>query len=342
MAIKNSLLKLLAIIILLGFQQTYAQYNFSKLDEILLSKKRAFGGNVCLLIYKDDKTIYENNLGDYNKNTAEPIASCSKWLTAALVMTFVDEGKISVDDYVGKYLPEFSKGDKAKIKIRHCLSHTTGIHSEPITMRLLMARKKYKSLTEEVADFANEPLIAEPGQAFAYSNIGLNVVGHILEVISGKDFETLFQERIAKPIEMTSTTFIGKQVYNPSGGATSTASDYIKFLSMILHKGNYNGKQVLSEKSVELMQTSKTENAKVLYVPDGGKGFEYAFGEWVQEKDNSGKSTFISSPGLFGTYPFIDIKRNYAAIVFVKNLKVRNRRENNLVIKQAVDEALQK
>ena len=343
MSYRNAIIRIIFIgALFFSFQIIHAQYNFSQLDKVLASKKRVLGGNVSMLIYKDEKIIYEHNLGDYDKNTIEPIASCSKWFTAALVMTFVDEEKISVDDNIGKYLPEFSKGDKAKIKIKHCLSHTTGIKSEPITLASIIARKKFKTLSDEVNSFASEPMVGEPGHVFAYSTIGLNTAGRILEVISWKDFETLFQERIAKPLGMSNTTFIGKQACNPSGGATSTASDYIKFLSMILYKGNYNGKQILSEKSIELMQTSQTTNAKVLYTPEGAENFEYAFGEWIQNKDKTGKSIVISSPGLFGTFPFIDLEKNYAAIVFVKNLKVRNRRENDAAIKLAVDQSIRK
>jgi len=328
--------------LLFCFQIMDAQYNFSQLDQVLTAQKRILGGNVSVLIYKNENIIYENNLGNYNKNTLEPIASCSKWLTAALVMTFVDEGKLSLEDNVWKYLPEFSKNGMENIKIKNCLSHTTGIESEPITLASLIARKKYKTLAEEVTGFASKPIVGESGQVFAYSSIGLNIAGRILEVLSGKDFETLFQERIAKPLEMGSTTFTNKTACNPSGGALSTASDYMKFLSMILHEGTYNGKQILSKKSIEMMQISRTVDVKVLYTPQGAEIFEYGFGEWIQEKDKTGKSIVVSSPGLFGTFPFIDLKRNYAAIVFVKNLKTKNRRITDSAIKNAIDQSLEK
>jgi CubicO group peptidase (beta-lactamase class C family) len=96
------------------------------LNKVLKSKQRQLGGNVCLLVYRNDKIILERNLGNYNKNTIEPIASCSKWYTAALAMTFIDKGLISPDDTIGKYLPLFTKYHKGFITIRQCLSHTTG------------------------------------------------------------------------------------------------------------------------------------------------------------------------------------------------------------------------
>jgi CubicO group peptidase (beta-lactamase class C family) len=318
----------------------YAQNDFAALNQVLTSKRRALGGNVATLIYKDNQIVYESSLGTYNKNTRERIASCSKWLTAALVMTFVDEGTLSLEDPVRKYLPEFNNNGKEGIRIKHCLSHTTGIESEPVTLRSIMAERKFASLAEEVNSFASLPMPGEPGKVFAYSTIGLNIAGRILEVISKKDFETLFQERIGKPLGMIQTSFSDERATNPSGGAFSTADDYMKFLVMMLNKGTYYGKRILSEKSVDLMETSQTSNAKVLYTPDAGEGAEYALGEWVMEKDKDGKSSVVSSPGLFGTFPVIDLKRNYAAIVFVKNLRIKNRKENYYAIKQAIDVSL--
>jgi len=330
----------LTLLLIFSFQFTSAQYDFSRLDQVLVSKKRALGGDICMIVYKDDRIVYERNIGDYDKNTIKPIASCSKWFTAAMVMTFVEEGKFSLNDYVGKYLPEFTKDGKEFIKIRHCLSHTTGIESEPVNLHSLMAHRKFKSLADEVNTFAQKPMAGEPGKVFSYGTIGLNIAGRIMEVVSTKDFETIFQERIARPLGMTNSTFNNGKAVNPSGGAASTASDYMKFLMMILHKGEFHGKQILSPKSVEMMQVSQTAGIKTLYVPDGGEGFEYAFGEWVQAKDKNGNSLVVSSSGLFGTYPLVDKVRNYAAIVFVKNLKIRNRKETYSAIEESIDQSL--
>lgn len=99
----------------------YAQYNFTELDKKLEEKKALFGGDMVALIMKGDSLIYKKEMGDFNTKTQAPIASCSKWLTAALVMIMVDEGKISLDDKVEKYLPVFEKYGKSYITIRHCL-----------------------------------------------------------------------------------------------------------------------------------------------------------------------------------------------------------------------------
>jgi CubicO group peptidase (beta-lactamase class C family) len=339
---KNILTLVMVSTFLLAIQLGNAQSIFSDVDHVLDEKQRILGGNVCALILKNSKVVYTYQLGHYDENTQEPIASCSKWLTAALVMTFVDEGKLSVDEPVSKYLPGFSEGGKEKILIRHCLSHTTGIQSERITIASLRKRKQYATLGDEVNNFSAKPMVGEPGTVFAYSNIGINIAGRILEVISGKDFETLFQERIAHPLGMTRTTFIGKQAVNPSGSAKSTASDYLKFLEMMLHQGNFHGKQILSERSVRAMQISQTAMAKVLYVPQQGEGIEYAFGEWLLMKDEKNRGIIVGSPGLFGTYPCINWAQNYASIIFVKNLRIKGRKETYHAIQNVIDEAMVK
>ena len=316
------------------------QDQFDRVTRVLESKKKVLGGNVCMLIFKDNHLVFVENLGNYTRKTPEMIASCSKWLTAALAATFIDEGKISPKDTIGKYLPVFTRYGKGNITIGQCMSHTSGIKSGQITLRTLIERRKISSLDEEMNLFAAKPMSGKPGEVFSYGNIGLNIVGRILEVASHQDFETLFQERIAKPLAMKNTTFKMGKAVNPSGGATSTASDYMNFLQMILQKGTFNGKQIISEKTIELMQISRTVRAKVVYSPNEAAGFEYGWGEWILEKDEIGNSTVVCSPGLFGTYPWVDLQHKYAAIVFVKNIQVKDRQKNYQEIRDSVNAAL--
>lgn len=322
---------------LLMIRPASGQDRFDRVTRVLESKRQVLGGNVCMLIFKDNHIVFEKNLGSYTHDSPEMIASCSKWLTAALIVTFIDEGKISAEDTIGKYLPIFSRYGKGNITVSQCMSHTSGIESGQITLGSLMERRKIASLAEEVDLFAKKPMAGKPGEVFGYGTIGLNIVGRILEVITNRDFETLFQERIAKPLSMNHSTFSKGKAVNSSGGATSTAADYMNFLQMILQKGAFKGKQIIRSKTIDLMQISRTVNAKVVYSPDEAKGFEYGWGEWILEKDKDGNSTVISSPGLFGTYPWIDLQRNYAAIVFVRNIRFKDRQKNYQLIRDAVN-----
>jgi len=119
---------------------------------------------------------------------------------------------------------------------------------------------------------------------------------------------------------MRNTSFSSLDAINPSGGAVSTASDYMNFLIMLLNKGEFNGKRILSEKSIAEMQQMRTNSSSIKYAPKLAEGFNYGFGEWIQETDENGKTTVVSCPGLFGTWPLIDLCRGYASIIFTNSL----------------------
>lgn len=328
----------LLVFLLLVLQSARAQYNFSKADALLQQKQQQLGGNVVTLVYKDGKIIYQKEMGDFKANTPARIASCSKWLTAALVMTFVDEGKLNLDDPVGKYLPVFNNYNKNYITVRQCLSHTSGIAAEKPGLAGILKLSRYSTLEAEVNDFASKNDIeAKPGTTFRYSSVGLNTVGRILEVIAKKPFDRLMQDRIFKPLNMKSSSFASEKAVNPSGGAISTAADYLNFLVMLLNKGNFNGKRILSEAAVAEMQQSRTDGLTIAYTPAAGEGYGYGYGEWVQEKDAAGHSTVISSPGLFGTWPMVDYTHGYAAIIFVKTLLNEQRKDVYLDLKKIFD-----
>ena len=329
------------LIFLLFFQGIHAQYNFVTLDHKMDASKKELGGGVVTLIYKDGKLIYQKAEGEFTAKTQAPNASCSKWLTAALVMSFVDQGKISLDDKVSKYIPIFSSYSKGYITIRDCLSHMTGIKSDPNLISRMMERKSFTSLEEEVIDFASKKEIqSNPGLEFRYSNIGLNIAGRIVEIVGKRGFEQLMQERITRPLLMRNTSFSSLDAVNPSGGAISTANDYMNFLVMILNKGEFNGKRILSEKSINEMHTLRTNTGTIKFAPKVAEGFNYGLGEWIQDTDENGKATVVSCPGLFGTWPLVDLCRGYACIVFTNSLLKESQRGIYKDIKAIIDEQM--
>jgi CubicO group peptidase (beta-lactamase class C family) len=332
---------------LLFFQPVFSQLNFSELDKKLEENQKLLGKDLVVMICsketpfnkKNDSIIYKKEVGEYKSKTIAPIASCSKWLTAALVMQFVDEGKISLDDPVVKYIPIFEKYMKNYITIRHCLSHQTGIQSEPIRILKLFERKKFESLEDEVNSFAAKEIQANPGTEFRYSNIGLNIAARVLEVVSKRKFDQLIRQKLFIPLGMRNTTFstLDGSPPNPSGGAKSTAEDYSKFMVMMLNKGNYHGKQILSEESVNEMMKAQTFPEFIKYAPKSAEGFNYASGSWVLEENEDGVAKVLASPGLFGTWPMVDFCRGYTYIVFVKNLLGEERAEVHLEMKKLID-----
>ena len=273
---------------LLLLQPASAQYNWDDLNTELEAKQKLLGTNVVAMIWKGDSLVYKKEMGEFNSKTQAPIASCSKWLTAALVMQFVDEGKLSLDDKIIKWLPGYEKYFKSYITIRHCLSHMTGISDEANFFKRILQRKKFSSLEEEVNSFAARDIRANPGTDFWYGNVGLNIAGRILEIISKRRFDVLIKSKLFNPMGMRKTTFstLDGSPLNPSGGAMSTADDYMKFLVMLMNKGKYNGVQVLSENSVNEMIKVQNKAEQIKYAPKAAAGYTYASGSWVIEEEN--------------------------------------------------------
>jgi CubicO group peptidase (beta-lactamase class C family) len=329
----------LVLISMLFFQSLMAQYDFSGVDRKLEEYKKELGKDAFIMVYKDGKTIYQKGIGEFTPKTQVPIGNASQWLTAALVMAYVDAGKLSLDDKVSKFIPVLTKYSKGFITIRDCLAHLTGLESDRSFN--LLGKKKYSSLEDEVNDFiAKKEIESNPGLEFRYSSIGMNIAGRVLEILNHRSFEQLMQEKITRPLMMRNTSFSSFNSVNPSSGAVSTPNDYLNFVSMILNKGIFNGKQVLSEKAVNAMLTAATTPAMMKLVPKTDAGFNYGFGNWIMELDENGNATIVGHPGLTGTWPVVDKCRNYAAVVFTKGTLGEEKKEVYLDIKKALDEQL--
>jgi len=359
----------LAIIALVFFlvatDASRAQSHFTKLDNWMETHTKDIGGRAILVIYKDGTIIYdksvnamsrrqksmneyiEKKLGndpekeDYTMTTRQPIASCSKWLSAAVIMSFVDEGKLRLDDTVGSWLPVLSLHGKGGITISECLSHLTGI-KEPPLKETLRKMKNIESMDQAIEEIAKMPMEGEPGKVFHYSNAGLQIAAAVVEKISAQSFEELFAERIALPLGMKNTDFGKRKIAYPAGGASSTPEDYLAFLTMILRKGNFNGKQILSEKSIEEMENNRiTPGIRIAYSPSEASGFGYGYGEWIVH-DPTGKSNeWVTSPGLFGSFPWIENEKQYAAFLMTFYINGKGRNERYLELKRLVDETVQ-
>lgn len=322
----------------------YAQspYNFAAVNKLIQDSAatRFSFGNVVVLVQKNDSLIYWSNPNIlYNPLSATQIASASKWISAAVVLSVVDDGLVSLDDTIGKYLPLFTLKKKGNITIRQCLSHTSGLPGG--------SKQGYEfngvfpfyglnlTLAQAVDSIAlNVPLQYQPGHGFAYGNLGMHVVGRVMEVATGKSWNTLFAERIATKCEMTSTSYTNNSPTHPiiAGGITTTANDYMNFLKMILHKGMYNATQVLSPAAVDEMFKDQTHSAPVLDVPSvypvnppfhpyAADTIRYGLGTWQDVVNPStGFTEQISSPGFFSTYPWVDRCRNMRGVIFTSTL----------------------
>lgn len=335
--------------------------NTDKLDQWLNNNVKEMGGRTILVVWKDGRIVYdisinemtrrqkmvnkfvarrqkkEADLSDYTMTSRQPIASCSKWLSAALIMTFVDEGRLRLSDTVGKYLPVLSAHGKGNITISQCLSHQTGINEPPLKGSLKNMRS-IQSMDEAIQYIADMPMEGRPGTVFHYSNTGLQIAGAVIEKIGGESFEDLFAQRIARLLNMKNTDFGHGRVAMPAGGASSTPEDYLHFLEMILHKGSFEGRRILSEKSVAEMQVDRiTPDVKVAYSPVPTENIGYGYGEWVVRPDDR----TVTSPGLFGSIPWVDNDKGYCAFLMTFYIKNDNREARFRELKQLVDETME-
>ncbi|WP_289058364.1 class A beta-lactamase-related serine hydrolase [uncultured Flavobacterium sp.] len=294
------------------------KYDFSAVDhKIKTWIDSSYYGGASIMVFQDNKVLYEKYFGNYDKHTQVFIASSGKWLAAAAIASVVERTNLSWDDKVKKWLPEF-KDAKGEATLRQLLSHTSGF---PDYQPADSITDNYQTLKESVSHIVNLPAQARPGMEFHYGGLAMQVAGRMAELAYGKDFESIFQENIALPLEMKNTHFIpvddsGGHSPMLGGGAKSTLSDYCHFLEMIMGEGNYNGRTILSKKSIQEMQgdqvgSSKISNAEYVDRVRAEKhNGIYGLGEWREELDKKGNAVLISSPSWAGAYPWIDKTTN--------------------------------
>ncbi|WP_276500183.1 serine hydrolase domain-containing protein [Terrimonas pollutisoli] len=308
------------------------EYDFSFLSNKILGwVDSGYYNGASILIAKDNKVIYKNYFGSYKPETVVFIASAGKWLAAATIAAIVDEGKLSWYDKVKKWLPEFTDA-KGEATLAQLLSHTAGYpdyqpDDQPIDI--------YQNLKESVAQIVNLPADTLPGTKFKYGGLSMQVAGRMAELATGKDWETLFQQKIAIPLSMYSTHFTpvdssGGHAPMLGGGARTTLQDYTNFLAMIFNNGVYKGKRILSVNAIRAMQADHVLNAKV----NTGEFVEnvrgslrkdiYGLGEWREEVNEKGEATLISSPSWAGAYPWIDKKNNVYGFFMTHIVQTKN------------------
>jgi CubicO group peptidase (beta-lactamase class C family) len=324
---------------------------------------------VVTLVMRDGKPIHHAAAGMADIERKIPmktdsvfwIASMTKSMSATVIMTLVDEGKLSLDEPASKWLPDLAKVKLANgelpsrpITLRDLMSHTSGLAFPP-----RKADEGSHSLKSYTALLVKAPLAFEPGSAYEYG-FGLTVAGRIAEIVSQKPFDVLMQERILTPLGMNDTAFhpddrlrariartyktddeseklvrghnpfvtldtFERRMTEPSGGLFSTALDMSKFYQMILDGGVLAGKQIVSEKSIEEM--TRPHQA-------GGKTLTYGLG-WQCSQPNKPaipgySSNSFGHGGAFGTHGWIDAEQKIVAVYMVQNVHVKSGNARNV------------
>jgi D-alanyl-D-alanine carboxypeptidase len=188
-----------------------------------LSSSGKFSGSVLLAV--DGKPLVESAWGDANRehevpNTLETsfdIGSLGKLFTQIAILQLVDAGKLSLDEFFGKYLPNYPNRDiAAKVTIRQLLLHTSGMGDifDSITPKTDLS--SLRQLKDFLPLFANKPLEFEPGSQPHYSNAGYVVLGLVIEAVSGDDYYKYVEQHVLKPATMTRSGFFERSKLPPT------------------------------------------------------------------------------------------------------------------------------
>lgn len=321
--------------------------------------KKIAGGIV--VVARNGKVVFHEAYGQRDLATKRPVErdtifriySMSKGITSAAVLTLVDEGKLDLDAPVSKYLPEFAdmlvvdgekeRPAKSPILVKHLLTHTSGItygnKEGSATEKIFDATDALDKASDTelmAAKLGEIPLEFDPGTKWKYG-ASIDVLGYLVEKVSGKPLDVFLAERIFEPLGMSDTAFYvpaekasrfaanyysdgkGRMIIRddptksgylnkpvlPSGGGglVGTASDYMRFLLMIAGDGEWNGRRVLSPESVQLMRTNQLPK-EVGWIGFGeertGVGFGLGFSVTVEPNDKTNPGAIKDEYGWGG------------------------------------------
>ncbi len=323
---------LLCVAIMLPAQDLTARF-----DEIVKARVEAkqFMGNV--LIAKGDRVLFDKSYGLANvewkvPNTADSkfrIGSVTKQFTAASILLLEERGKLKTDDLVSKY---FTNSPSAwdKITIYHLLTHTSGIPNFTNFPEYEQFQTHPTTPEKLVAFFRDKPLDFEPGSKWSYSNSGYEVLGYIIEKVSGQTYQQFLDENVFKPLHMADSGYdsnsrvIAQHAYGyapgpegprvagyvdmtvpySAGGLYSTTRDLLKW-----ERGLFGG-QLLTPPSLEKMITPfkkdygcglsiTTVSGRKRIEHNGGiQGFNAELVYWPEEQ-----LTVVALANLNGTAP---------------------------------------
>jgi len=288
------------------------------------------------------------------------IASMTKPITGTAIMMLQEEGKLSVDDPVSKFIPEMANlktpsGQSANLTLKHLMTHTSGLPEATVD-----ESKAARKLGDLIPTYLNKPMQFEPGSKWQYCQSGINTLGRIIEVASGQPYEVFLERRLFKPLGMKDTTFYVRpkqlaKLVTPvkkekdetlvpaeisllngkaptstdrypaaNGGLFSTAPDYARFARMILNGGELDGRRYLKAESVKQMTSIQSGDLKTGFTPGNGWGLT-----WCVVRDPQGVTAMLSPGshghgGAYGTQAWIDPIKGVALILMVQRSNFGN------------------
>ena len=291
------------------------------------------------------------------------IASMSKPITAIAVLMLMEDGELSLDDPIAKYVPELAglktaDGKTPRITIRHLLTHTSGMGEATDE-----ESKTARTLSDLIPAFASKPLAFEAGSKWQYSQSGILTLGRIVEIVSGVPFEVFLRNHIFDPLGMKDTTFYLSEAQMPrwviparresdqlvpaeigllnghpptwrghypasNGGLFSTAPDYTRLAQMLLNGGALDGRRYLTADSVRMMSTVQTGDLVTGFTPGNGWGLGVCIVRQPQDVTEMLSPGTFGHGGVYGTQFWIDMKRGVTLIMMIQRSNFKNADES--------------
>ena len=290
--------------------------------------------------------LSRQNPAPVTKDSVFLLASITKPVTACALMLLVERGKVSINDPVSKYIPEFTGDDRAKVRVRDLLSHTSGLPDMlPENTQL---RRANVPLSSFVQGAVKTPLLYAPGMNFAYQSMGTLLAGEIVERVSGMRLRDFEKKEIFDPLGMKSSALgIGafkieetveawvspaanaqdtqrfgansaywRDMGHPWGGMHSTAGDLAVLLQTFLNGGIYNGKRIFSPATVKAMTTDQNTRVQAPW------GLGWALGRstvWNFMGDLVSPAAF-GHAGATGTVAWADPETGVVCVILTDRL----------------------
>lgn len=305
----------------------------------------------CLIVNEGDKTVMNHSTGyadaektkPVSENTIYQLASMSKPVTTVAALMLLEQGKLNLNASIAEYLPEYAGTDKERVKVVNLMNHSCGLGMlmhPGMVQSLILSDVQHDKLADRVARWKDLALDFEPGTATGYSpSVGFEILGRIIEVISGMELDAYLRQTIFEPLKMKDTGFIlndeqksRKSIlhhdpdapvvpvpgdykledyvdatyagyFSGAAGLLGTAADYNRFVRMLANGGELEGVRILNEESVRLMSTASND----LYMKPGVR---WGLGVQVYESPEVTGACIpegsFSWSGAFGTHFFVE------------------------------------
>jgi CubicO group peptidase (beta-lactamase class C family) len=268
-----------------------------RIDAAIASEYRSDGPGATIIVVKDGKTVFRKAYGMAdiaNKRPLSPdmalrIGSITKQFTATAILMLADEGKLSVDDDITRFLPDYPTHGR-RITIEHLLTHTSGIQSYTDKPEYEPDMARDMTVSQLIDTFKNDPLEFEPGARWHYDNSGYALLGAIIEKVSGLSYADFLQQRIFTPLGMTHTAYEGheRSVFPHATGYTSGAGGFQVAPPLSMTQPYAAGAIVSSVDDLarwdaaiasgKLLKAASWQRAFTPYVLSTGKRTEYGYG----------------------------------------------------------------